>query len=179
MKSFLKTLLLLFLADMQKEFQNLDLILGKVSFKPIDLAISSFPNFLGNEFVHPHDQNIFVLRTIEDADRAFFRYCLVNTPKEVVGQLFAIWYLKRGHRTALRTDTGHHVANGSVFASSIHALQNDQKCAFFFGVEQILQIIEALEGFLELVLSFVVVFVAQSISGGKFSELDFLVRRDD
>src|ERR1700676_5044974 len=138
MKPFLKTLLLLLLADMQKEFQNLDLILRKVSFKPIDLAISSLPNFLGNEFVHPNNQNIFVLRTIEDADHAFFGHSLVNTPKEVVGQLFAIRYLKGDHRTSLRTDTRHHMADGSVLAGSIHPLQNNQKRTFFFGIKQIL-----------------------------------------
>jgi len=35
-----------------------------------------------------HDQNIFVVQTIEDADHPFARHNFMHAPQEVVGEFF-------------------------------------------------------------------------------------------
>jgi hypothetical protein len=70
------------------------------------------------------------------------------------------------------------MANGSVLSRGIHALQDNQKGSFLYGVKQLLQIVEALDRFVEFGLRFMVVIMTKRIGGIVFRELDLLVRRD-
>src|SRR5580765_726368 len=70
------------------------------------------------------------------------------------------------------------MANRPVFSGGVHALQDNEKGPLLFGIEQVLQVIEAFEGFCELVFTLPVILVAQGIGGIIFRQLDFLVRWD-
>src|SRR5690348_5318675 len=178
MEPLLKTPLLFFPADMQEKFQDLDVIFLEVPFKAIDFSVSRLPHFLGNELVDANHEDVFIMRAVKNADHAFCGDCLVNAPEEVVSEFFGIRNLECGHRTSLRANAGHDMANGSILAGSIHPLQDNKQRSFLFGVKKILQLVQPLDRLLELVLSLVVIVVAQSVGGVELCELDFLVRRD-
>src|SRR2546427_13112854 len=98
----------------------------------------------------------------------------MNAPEEIVSQLFAIRNFEGSYRTSLGADAGHHVANGSVLAGSVHALQDNQKSSFLYGIKQVLQIVEALDRFIEFGLGFLVIIMTKRIGGVGFSIDSFL-----
>ncbi|MOA33705.1 hypothetical protein D3C78_1550210 [compost metagenome] len=77
--------------------------------------------------MHAHDQHLFVVRAVEDADAAALGQVACGAPKEVVLQLLSAGVLKAEHLTALRVDAGHDVADGAILARRVHRLEDHQQ----------------------------------------------------
>src|SRR5579863_2547678 len=70
---------LLFLADVQKEFQDRDAVLGEHSLEIVDLTIAAPPDFFWNQVVHSHHQHIFVVGAIKDPTTKMCWWCECTT----------------------------------------------------------------------------------------------------
>src|SRR5436189_6007265 len=94
-------------------------VLGEVIF-PIAYRFESFfPNAaiilyrlrqilrLQNSRVNADDQNLFVMRAVEDADLASFGECLLATPKEIVVELYGCRLLERHDMPAFGVNCVH------------------------------------------------------------------------
>jgi hypothetical protein len=77
--------------------------------------------------VHAHDQDLFVVRAVEDADAPAFGQALDVAPHEVVVEVFPRGLLEREHLASLRIDARHHVLDGAVLAGRIHRLEQKQQ----------------------------------------------------
>ena len=76
--------------------------------------------------VDAHDQDLFVVRAIEDADAAAFRQVLEGPPEKVVVEVLGAGLLERRHLAALGVDARHDVLDGAVFAGGVQRLKNQQ-----------------------------------------------------
>src|SRR5204862_8177943 len=82
---------------------------------------------LQNSGVNADDQNLFVMRAVEDANLAAFGQRLLTSPKEIVIELFGRRLFERHDMTALRINSAHHVLDGAVLAGRIHRLEDYQQ----------------------------------------------------
>src|SRR5262245_21214434 len=89
--------------------------------------------------MYPHDQALFVVRPIEDADAAAFREQPRRPPEKVVIELFGRRRLERVDLTALRIDAGHHVTDRAVLAGRVDALKDQQHAPLVLRVELLLE----------------------------------------
>src|ERR1041385_3178572 len=95
--------------------------------------------------LHPHDEHVFVVRAVEDADAPALRQRAGRPPEEVVIELFGARRLERIDVAALRIDAGHHMLDGAILAGGIHCLEDDQERPAILRVEPLLQLGEALD----------------------------------
>jgi hypothetical protein len=77
---FLKAFPLLILADVQIEFDNSCAIIGQHTLEIVDMVVALAPDITRYEPVYPHDQYIFVMTAVENADVAFRRDFTMYTP---------------------------------------------------------------------------------------------------
>ena len=171
-----ESLLLLLLANVQEKFQDGDAAGVQHAFEFVDVPVALRPNFFGNQAVDAGDEHVFVVRTVEDSDIASARYGFVNSPEEIVRQLFVIGLLEGGDFAALGIHARHDVADGAVFAGGVAALQHDEQGVTAVGVEQVLEFAKTDEG---LFLSFVVAAVAEGCGGVAMVEADCGAGWDD
>ena len=108
------------------------------------MVVSFAPHFLGNEIVHAHDEDVFVVTAIEHDDFTRRRYLAVYAPEIVVIELDRRRLLERHDAHAGRIEAAHHMPNGSIFPRCIHPLQNDEDLVLMLRVEQLLQLGQAL-----------------------------------
>jgi hypothetical protein len=71
--------------------------------------------------MHPRNQHVFIVRTVEDSDLALGGRLLMHAPEEVV-ELFCGRRFKSHHLAALRINPGHDVLDRAVLAAGVHAL---------------------------------------------------------
>ena len=71
----------------------------------------------------------------------------MGSPKEVVAGFERRGHLEGGDVATLGVDAGEDVADGTVFAGCVHALQDDEQGLALVGVEDVLQICELLPVF--------------------------------
>jgi len=115
---------------------------GQQPLEGVDVLEPRTPHVLVDQSVHPRHQNVLVVRTVEDADLAPPGNPVVDTPEEVVGELFARRLLERGHPGPLRVHTGEDVFDGAILARGIQTLEDDQQGPSSFGPQPVLQIRE-------------------------------------
>ncbi|OIQ69211.1 hypothetical protein GALL_491890 [mine drainage metagenome] len=94
--------------------------------------------------MHAHDQHLFVVRAIEDADAPALGQVAGGAPEEVVLKFLRTRMLKAEHLAALRVDARHHVANRAVLACRVHRLKHQQQGMAVRRVEQALLVAELL-----------------------------------
>ena len=95
--------------------------------------------------MHPDNQNLLVIRTIEDADAPALRKFSRGVPEEIVVQIFGTGMFEADHLTALRIDAGHDVLNHAVLACRVHCLEDQQQRPGIRSIKQALPFAELLD----------------------------------
>ena len=72
--------------------------------------------------MNSHNQNVFVVRPIEDPNVLLARHRFVDSPQEVVIEFHVTRLFERHNLAALGIDARHHGPNRAIFASRIHPL---------------------------------------------------------
>jgi hypothetical protein len=78
--------------------------------------------------VDARDQDLFVIRSVKDADPATLRQITRGAPQEIVQQFGRAGMLETEHLASLRVNPGHYMPDCTVFSRRIHRLENQQDC---------------------------------------------------
>jgi hypothetical protein len=116
----------------------------------VDQLVAFRPDRFRNQIVHPHDEDVFVMRAVEDDDLALGRRPLMRAPEKVVRRFLGARLLETEHRRALRIHAAEQVADDAILAGRVERLQDDQQRLVAVGVEQGLQLGHARDVFLDL-----------------------------
>jgi hypothetical protein len=165
--------------DVEVELEDEDVVVGEETFEFVDVFEAAVRDVAGDELVDAGGEDVFVVGSVEDADDAARRDLGVYAPEEVVAGLERSGDFEGGDSAALRVDTGEDVADGTVFACGVHALENDEKSLGLAGVEDILKVGEPSAVFSEEWFDSLVGFEAAGIGGRYFGEPNFGVRLDE
>src|SRR5260370_28536847 len=124
---------------MQKKFDDAGAIAMQVILQVCDRTIPAAPdrrfieacnrNMLAAENLgmNADDQDLLVIRAIEDADPAALRQLTDRVPQKIVLQILAAWMFEAENLAALWVDARHHVLDDAVLAGRIHRLENQQQ----------------------------------------------------
>ena len=74
--------------------------------------------------MHAHDEDFFIVRTVENPDSSSFRKAVHIAPEKVMFELSVAWVLKAEHLATLRVNAGHHMADNPILAGSVHRLKD-------------------------------------------------------
>src|SRR5688572_12242011 len=88
------------------------------------------------------DQDLFIVRAIEDADSSALGQAESRTPEEVVIQFGGAGVLEAEDLTALRIDAGEHMTDDAVLTRGVHGLQDEEHRVAVISVVHALQRIE-------------------------------------
>ena len=94
-----------------------------------------------------HDQNVFVMRSIEDCNRAPTGGVLVTSPKKILAQLARSGDLERGNVGTLSVQVVEKKPDRAVLPARVHSLQNNQKWILPGEIHQVCQLSEAVAEF--------------------------------
>src|SRR4030095_14513143 len=92
--------------------------------------------------MHAHDEGLFVVATIEDADATALGQANDATPHEIVVELFVRRRFEGIDLAALRGDAGHEVVDPAVLAGGGHPLEDQQNRPAVLRVEHVLKLPE-------------------------------------
>ncbi len=79
---------LLLVGDHECNLDEGEAVVHQTLLEAVDFVVTCFPYLLLDKIVDARDKNIFVVRTVEDADLARLGKRLLNSPQIVVGELF-------------------------------------------------------------------------------------------
>src|SRR5580700_4213334 len=138
---------------MQEKLASHHPVARQIMFEGVDVLIAPLPDMLGNQWVRQllrlqergvdsHNQNFFVVGTIEDADLAALWDASVRPPQIIVIEFFGAWSLEGMNIATLRIYTGHDVFDHAVFAGGVHCLNHEQERPAILRTELLLQIAE-------------------------------------
>src|SRR6266508_3409263 len=102
-------------------------------FESIDLFVATFDHLGGHELFHLDDQNVFVMRAVEDTDEALRRNRFVDAPEIVVRPFLLGGGLERGDGDSDRPAFVEYRANGAILAAAVYPLQHDEQGSLAFG----------------------------------------------
>ena len=99
-----EALALFLLRNAQMEFQHQRAVAGEMAFKGANILETMFPDVLFGHArrqllpfeeigMHPHRQHFFVMRAVENTDPPALWQIFINSPQEIVGELFGTRYL--------------------------------------------------------------------------------------
>ena len=140
--------------EVEEEFEDAGAVAVEVGFVVVDGGVAVGPDIgdgvgeaLGAEEtgVDAHDENLLVVGAIEDADLAAGGEVGLGAPEEVVGKFLGGGLFEAGDVAALRVNAGHDVADGAVFASGVHGLEDEENGVATGGVVQALQVAERID----------------------------------
>ena len=86
--------------------------------------------------------DLFVVRSVEDADATALWRRLRGAPQEVVVELLARWLLERDHLHALRVHAGHDVLDRGVLPCRVDGLEHDEQRVPVAGPQELLRVAE-------------------------------------
>ena len=112
--------------DVQVELEDDGSVGGEGVLPVVDLAQAAADGLFIELAVDARDQDILIVRAVEDADHAAGGKALLAAPEEVMLGFERGGRLEAGDVAALRVDAGEDVADGAVFAGGVHALQHDE-----------------------------------------------------
>src|SRR4029453_8506587 len=95
--------------------------------------------------VHSHDEDLLVVRTVEDPDAAALGKELHAAPQVVVVEILRGRRLEGVHLAALRIDSGHHVLDRAILAGGVHRLKGEEDGPAVLRVEPVLELGERLD----------------------------------
>ena len=90
--------------------------------------------------MYPHDQDVFVVRAIEDDNFALARHLRFHPPQEVMRQFFRARFFEVRHIAAIGIHRTDDVLDYTVLAGGIEALQAHKHRALAFGEKALLQL---------------------------------------
>src|SRR5215813_712387 len=175
---FEKPFFLLLLGDVEKELANDNAITSKISLEVPDVLEALLPNVLRHQLrrqllpleklsMHPYDERLLVIATVEDTDAATFRQAPDATPHEIVIEILLRWSLEGKYLTTLRVDAGHNVLDRAVFPRGVHRLKDQQYRPAVLRVKHVLKLGKQRDSHSKRFLSawFVLGCEIQSVSG--------------
>ena len=142
--------LLLVLRDVQEELEDHRAVADQVPLEGVDVLVAPPPELLRRASpsgsrcaaeqlgVDLHDEDVLVVRPVEDADPAPLGQAPHVPPEEVVVELLGRRLLEAEDLAALGVDPGHDVLDRAVLAGRVHRLEDDQHRVAVVGVEQVL-----------------------------------------
>jgi hypothetical protein len=123
----------------------------------VDLVVSLRPHRLRYEVLHANDQDILVVRAVEDPEQSACGNGLVNAPQIVVAQLQRCRRLEWRYLAAERVARPKYLADGTILSSCVTSLEDHQHRVSGIGIERRLQLTEPLQQVVRLWLQLVVV----------------------
>ena len=120
---------------MEIELQDDGAIFDEVLLEIVDEVVAPRPDLFGDEVVDTDDEDVFIVRPIEDDDLASPRRMLMCTPQEVVRGLFAGRHLEAVHARPLRVHCAEDVIDRSVFARAVEPLEADEERTSVLSVQ--------------------------------------------
>ena len=88
--------------------------------------------------MHPHDQSLFVVATVENPDAAALGQTFHAPPQVIVVEVFAGGRLERKHLAALLVYARHDMLDRPVFPRGVHRLKNQQHGPIVLRIEHVL-----------------------------------------
>src|ERR1700691_1824115 len=140
----LETPQLLFLADVQEEFENVGVVRDQPPLEVVDLPVALGPDFFRNQIVDAHDEHIFVMGAVENHHLAALGNLLFDPPQKIVREFLRRRLLETHDAAALRIHCADYMPHDAIFATRIWSLKTDQQRVLLFGVEFKLQLIHLL-----------------------------------
>ncbi len=131
---------LLLIRDVQADLDDLRARAGDLLLEAVDQVVAALDHVERSPVVDPHDQHVFVMRAVEDADEACFGQSSADPPEEAVPLLLGSGLLEGSDLDRLRVQVADHVCDRAVFPTRVHALKHDQQRALVLGVELILEL---------------------------------------
>ena len=110
----------------------------EVAFEAIDQRVAPLDHRRFRQVVYPGDEDVLVMRAIEDADLALLRQPFADPPQEAVPPFFRGRRLERGDPDALGVEAADDVGDRAVLAAGVHALQHQQHGVLRRGVAHLL-----------------------------------------
>src|SRR5213080_2014292 len=110
------------------------------------------PDFLRNDLVNSLDENALVMAPVENRELSISRHLFVFSPQETMIELFRCRFFEVGDADTLRVDSLKNPVYDSVFAASIHGLQNNYDFLLVLCVEHFLKLSKFLVELLRLYL---------------------------
>ena len=142
--------LLLLVGDVQHHLDDDRAAVDDAHLERVDLAVAPGPRPLRHQLVHPCDQHVLVVRTVEHPDLAGLRQRVADPPEERVRLLLRGGRLEGRVADPLRVHRTHDMAHDPALAGGVHALHHQQDRAVAagagLGVEPLLQVVELLVG---------------------------------
>ncbi len=99
--------------------------------------------------VDAHDQDLLVVRAVEDADASSLGESPGGAPQEVMVELLGARLLEGEDLAAGGVDAGHDGANGPILACGVHRLEDEEQRVAVVGVEPALEVVEFVDAVLE------------------------------
>ena len=121
--------------------------------------------------MHPDDQHLLVVGTVEDADAAALRQRIPAAPHPVVVQFLGRRLLERRDLAALRIHAAHHVLDGAVLAGGVHGLEDQQQRSAILRIELVLLVGEPGDAVGQPLLRLGLVLVLQATGVGRIDVL--------
>ena len=163
---------------MQIELENVGVVRHEVLLEVVDAVVASRPDLFRDEVMNADDQNILIMRAVEDHHFASCRRGLMRAPQKIVRQFFSGRLLERGYAAALRVHGAENVIDRTVFASGIDGLKTDEERVATLGVKQVLQVAQLFLVVSDLIRRGFVVLVTVFERWVEFAELDLATRFD-
>jgi hypothetical protein len=85
--------------------------------------------------MYPNDEDLLVVRPIEDPDLAAAGQPLCEPPEVVMIKFLTRGNLEAVYRHTLRIDAAHHMPNRAVLTGSVESLQHDEYAVGVLGIK--------------------------------------------
>ena len=140
----LEALQLLVFRDVQEELEDVGIVLDEAALERVDAGVTGRPDLSRDQVVHADDQDVLVVRAVEDGHLAPCGRGPVDPPQEVVGAFLGGRLLEPHHLAPLRVHRAQEVVDRPVLAPRVQRLQTDQERPPPLGVEQLLEFLQPL-----------------------------------
>jgi hypothetical protein len=146
----LEALALFVAVDVEEELEDRRSFLAEQALEGVDLVVAARPDSLRGDVMDPDDEDVLVVRSIEDGDLALAGRSLVHAPEEVVSRLDRCGHLERRDHATHRVERAHHVLDRAVLARRIDPLEDDENPLTSLGPDPILETRQSGEARIEL-----------------------------
>ena len=142
---------------MQKDLDHGEAVGCQIFFPVCDLLITLFPNVLVNEIprklplmdqiMNARHDDVFILRTVENADISALRQGFIDAPHVIMILLLTCRLFEGDDLHAARIEARKDMVHRTVLAGRIHRLQDDNEAVGILGIELFLKHLQLFDGF--------------------------------